>query len=1357
MVCLVHKRPSFFLFSFCDVSLILILFHVFFPNVSVTAGIPTLKSTFNVTLSGRNFGKMGEVLRFDGWCNASLNERCGTGAIRTCLPGTSLVATPGGGNAPTSDDPVLCGWNIIPGMHQPFNPLIGGVFSYTNTDVEMTFKGLRGTVIIRRGGRLSQIRRTEFRAQPPPYERFHGGYDWTRACTTPARGPAVVRSFNTSFVGQAVDPGAMGGSGSQYYMDSECDMGQSSNNASFSALSPYITHMEGRVSVFDALGHKIGTSNELNFPTMGHNLSSQESIPGESVLILKCWYCISQSAKIFIGGDSIKGKIVGGSRCTFDATADNLEDPEFLDQPEKQAAIYSCHMPPGQGYEQPVWIVTDSGPSGKKGKMGPNVVRFIAPTINDKHVLDMEGKPLCDGILPANLCRRVPTRGLDVKVVGENLGLYGQIIFKDGRLNTCENSSFACCTGAYDNGLTSIVNSTKCNDVSGGIFSNQQGHRCKPNDLGCSCRSHPSCSVRPDALRINYRHCVDDDDGMTRGCICTSVSKHLKQIVKNCQKCGVGDRINREGLCVNAFGQSEATADVATAWDHKSVAFQLPSGIGVGHQVEISISGQTDDTVLFDYEPPTIESIEPLTGPTVGYTAENEAIITIRGKNFGDHDAQVHMGNGQECEGDNTKIGPDVCLYRCEIVDQDHEVIKIKLPAGIGFDLPLRVKVGGQVSNTDVTFNYSAPIIREVYPLNGRTDGLKHLPTGAMDETGAVIKTPPQLITVLGEHFGTVPGRDKTILFGRSKIISVPVFSNDTMLQFNLPARTGKNHKVEIEVGGQVSTSISEYIFNYDAPIVYPIKMSNWTQQRGNSNFPGENGRYYAPTTGCANPASEMDEVADPENPPSKRGCISAAHVIIKGENFGCCTHSAREIDIYGAFASDCKGRTINGVTINNGPPCSLQVTSKNGVTQYINHPQWTPRLVLTDENGLVQEMKVKSFGHYEIKAELPEGTGRAVISVEVGPKGESSTTYKSQYKSNYKTAGTIGFSYSKPALRETKFGFEISGADISNSFDATGSSKYGTLDGEKDTQWKLFLFGDNFGASQSPTHIKVLAGYFNNGDEDWKNCSEPTWHRASFHSAGFPYLSCYPPPVTVGRKQFRITIGSNTQLIRNTIHGRPVMGKCPPNFYGLTDEYCVACWNYKTDAAPDSPIMLANCSGIYDASIQVWREGKQVTVGGTVEPVARFGYSIWPPKECASGECLKRSYKGLLPQESGISLVPDSKVLAKNNQKQQSCLPYWDEEKKDWVLPSMICDAATKAGDTCHPLRAYGKYSMTPDDKFEHQDRNLHAWPPHKGHPPTDRMNCIKHGGIWAASAITDGKFGCRCSVSWGPFFFFF
>jgi hypothetical protein len=70
-----------------------------------------------------------------------------------------------------------------------------------------------------------------------------------------------------------------------------------------------------------------------------------------------------------------------------------------------------------------------------------------------------------------------------------------------------------------------------------------------------------------------------------------------------------------------------------------------------------------------------------------------------------------------------------------------------------------------------------------------------------------------------------------------------------------------------------------------------------------------------------------------------------------------------------------------------------------------------------------------------------------------------------------------------------------------------------------------------------------------------------------------------------------------------------------------------------------------------------------------------------------------------------------------------------------------MICDAATKPGETCHPLRAYGKYTMNPDPQYEHKNRNLHGWPPHKnnGEPPMNSVDCVKAGGIWAPHVIYD------------------
>ena len=820
----------------------------------------------------------------------------------------------------------------------------------------------------------------------------------------------------------------------------------------------------------------------------------------------------------------------------------------------------------------------------------------------------MNGEPLClsstsKSTENAAPCRRVPTRGLDVQIVGSNLGLYGKVIFYDSRLEQCQgNVTFGCCKGTYD--PLYIKTKEKC--FAPYLWVNSQGHQCKDDDKDCLCSARESCSVKSTILQSDFTSCGNALGGAdsTRSCLC-AMSKGFAVDIKGrtCLKCSTDNYITSDGYCTKAMEK------VDRIWDHDSVVFQLPSGIGVGHKIAVSVSGQTTESSPFDYEPPVITEVTPKEGPTSGTTEENNFIVTLKGFNFGNHDAEVHMGTGEECEGNNDVQGPDVCLYRVEIVSQDHEIIKFKLPAGIGYDAPIRVRVGKQISNMDITFSYSVPVVTSVYPLNGRTDGFSLQPKNEIDEFGRTIMPDKQLITLIGDNFGTVGERERIFSIGVHYFKGFPVNSSNTMLQFILPQGTGLNHTIRIEVGGQVTTSAFEFDFN--APIVYPLNHTTWTPQRGNSNFPAENGKYYAPTTGCANPEGQMADVSDPENPPAKRGCIGSAKIIIRGENFGCCVHSETEIiRNNGVFSEDCPGL---------GPACED--------TQ-------PPRVVLTDENGLVKQVKVNSYSHYKIEVDLPEGTGKSILSVEVGPDWSSRTMKKSQDSVTYIEVGDIGFSYSKPQLTETKFGFEISGADITNSFDATGSSKYGTLDGEKDTQWKLFLFGDNFGASQSPTSIEVLAGFYNDGSPDWKNCTEPVWHEPNMHSAGFPYLSCYPPAVTVGNKKWRISIGSNSQEISYTIYGRPIMGKCPPNFYGLTDEYCVKCWNYNTDAAPDSPIMLANCSGIYDSQIQVWKNGKLVTVGGTTEPIARFGYSIWPPKECASGQCDKRSYKGLLPQE---------------------------------------------------------------------------------------------------------------------------
>ena len=212
--------------------------------------------------------------------------------------------------------------------------------------MEMTFKGLTGTVVVRRGGRLSQLRQYESGgvAGGVPPQWSLDGYNWQRTgCTVPSRPsaatPAGRRSNNASGIGMSTDPGAQGsaGSGSSDYISTECDMGQSSNNVSFDALSPYITQMEAEVSNPDG---STALKNQLNFPTVGHRDEPRVGWrKSDAYLIVKCWFCFFDTAEIWIGGKSIAGKIVGGKRCEFDAAAyvatNPLGDPDYQDEPEK--------------------------------------------------------------------------------------------------------------------------------------------------------------------------------------------------------------------------------------------------------------------------------------------------------------------------------------------------------------------------------------------------------------------------------------------------------------------------------------------------------------------------------------------------------------------------------------------------------------------------------------------------------------------------------------------------------------------------------------------------------------------------------------------------------------------------------------------------------------------------------------------------------------------------------------------------------------------------------------------------------------------------------------------------------------
>merc|ERR1711968_196299 len=83
------------------------------------------------------------------------------------------------------------------------------------------------------------------------------------------------------------------------YQSDECAFGQMSNLESFSALSPWITSLEGRYTVpgTDALKPlPDAQTGRLVYPTLGHQSSTQIA-----ELTVRCSHCWSDVAEIFIG------------------------------------------------------------------------------------------------------------------------------------------------------------------------------------------------------------------------------------------------------------------------------------------------------------------------------------------------------------------------------------------------------------------------------------------------------------------------------------------------------------------------------------------------------------------------------------------------------------------------------------------------------------------------------------------------------------------------------------------------------------------------------------------------------------------------------------------------------------------------------------------------------------------------------------------------------------------------------------------------------------------------------------------------------------------------------------------------
>ena len=161
-----------------------------------------------------------------------------------------------------------------------------------------------------------------------------------------------------------------------------------------------------------------------------------------------------------------------------------------------------------------------------------------------------------------------------------------------------------------------------------------------------------------------------------------------------------------------------------------------PIGAGVGQPVVVVVSTQSSagrsPPVLWSYDPPTVSSIWPVSGPTAGapltnvttdsinYALGPPVIVTVRGTNLGNDTTVGQLTLVQPASEATAAVAqgraplPDIVVNASFVISWNHTTVVFRLPPGSGVDLRVMATVGGQSSSDDVEFNYDPPSVLHV-------------------------------------------------------------------------------------------------------------------------------------------------------------------------------------------------------------------------------------------------------------------------------------------------------------------------------------------------------------------------------------------------------------------------------------------------------------------------------------------------------------------------------------------------------------------------------------------------------------------------------------------------------------------
>ena len=203
-------------------------------------------------------------------------------------------------------------------------------------------------------------------------------------------------------------------------------------------------------------------------------------------------------------------------------------------------------------------------------------------------------------------CMRVPTRGMLAQLQGHDFGFFGRVTMQD---SAAKRAGLQAAFGVH--GYQSVeADDEVCPETVDEDKLYQQ------NSRGCLCKTQNQYDIASMAQHKNtWCYQCGNHTAAGQKFIGMGGSCHSKRSLNDAA-----------GLVVE---ERELLTPVPRGWDHDSVVFDIPSGIGKNHRLKISVSGRDDITLPFDYEPPRITSISPRVAETRG-----NHLVSIKGTNF---------------------------------------------------------------------------------------------------------------------------------------------------------------------------------------------------------------------------------------------------------------------------------------------------------------------------------------------------------------------------------------------------------------------------------------------------------------------------------------------------------------------------------------------------------------------------------------------------------------------------------------------------------------------------------------------------------------------------------------------------